>query len=120
MNSAITVAPSITQINSAHHKPGERRRARDDAIPGKWREAVPRNVMNEGPHDDDCDDEADDETDGDRTEADPARTGHQRVVMLYKLQRRRADHGGDCEEEAELRRRAPFDAKRQPAHDRCA
>src|SRR3954449_4896434 len=76
--------------------------------------------MNERADDDDRDEEADDEPDRNRAEADTARACEQRIVMLHQLQRRRAEHGRDGEEETELGGGAPLDPEREPAEDRRA
>src|SRR3954451_21115086 len=73
--------------------------------------------MDEGADHDERDDEADDEADRDGTEADAAYPGEQIVTMFDEFEGGSPDHGWYCEEEAELRRGAPFDAKREAAHD---
>src|SRR5437868_3314072 len=76
--------------------------------------------MDEGADDDDRDQEADDEPDGDGAEADSAGAGHQAVVVLDQLERRRPKHRRYGEEEAEFGRGAAFDPEAEAAHDRGA
>ena len=67
--------------------------------------------MDEGADHDDRHDEADDEADRDRPKPTPLRAGHHVVMVLDQLERGRAEHRRDGEEEAELGRGAPLDAE---------
>ena len=70
----------------------------------------------EGAHDHDRHDERDDEADRDIVQF--ARVEHRAVLPQFEDSR--AEHRRDSKEEAELRRRAPFDPQAERPHDRRA
>src|SRR5437588_8087075 len=101
-------------------EPGEGRGAGNDPIPGERREAVARDILDEGADDHERDDEANDEANRDGPEANAACAAEKLVAVLDQLERGRAEHRWDSEEEAELCRGAPFHAEAEPTHDRRA